>query len=119
MRGLHERGFIAGSQSLCVSRRSFGKMSASNSPLIGGAMRTALVLGVAAGLALCASSGAAQAPDGQALYRQYCRTCHGLTGTPPQQMLRIYSTLAPLDSTFLASRSQDSVVAVLRDGIGQ
>ena len=82
-------------------------------------MRTALVLGVAAGLALCASSGAAQAPDGQALYRQYCRTCHGLTGTPPQQMLRIYSTLAPLDSAFLASRSQDSVVAVLRDGMGQ
>jgi mono/diheme cytochrome c family protein len=34
-------------------------------------------------------------------------------------MLRIYNTLAPLDSAFLAGRSQDSLVAVLRDGIGQ
>lgn len=82
-------------------------------------MRTVLVLGVAAGLALCASPGAAQAPDGQALYQQHCRTCHGLTGTPPAQMLRIYTTLAPFDSAFLAGRSQDSVVVVLRDGIGQ
>ena len=82
-------------------------------------MRTVRVLGIAVGLALCASSGAAQTPDGQALYQQYCRTCHGPTGTPSPQMLRIYTTLAPLDSAFLAGRSQDSLVAVLRDGIGQ
>ena len=82
-------------------------------------MRTVRVLGIAVGLALCASSGAAQTPDGQALYQQHCRTCHGPTGTPSPQMLRIYTTLAPLDSAFLAGRSQDSLVAVLRNGIGQ
>lgn len=82
-------------------------------------MKTVLAVGVAVGLAVCASPGAAQAPDGQALYRQQCRTCHGPTGTPPPQMLRIYPTLAPLDSAFLAGRSEDSLVAVLRNGIGQ
>lgn len=61
----------------------------------------------------------AQAAAGEALYRQNCRACHGATGVPPQRMVAIYKTLAPLDSAFLAGRSEDSVAAVTRDGTGQ
>ena len=87
-------------------------------------MRTWLVAtAVAFSAALGSRSGAAQTPapppDGEALYRENCRACHGPSGVPPQRMVAIYKELAPLDSAFLALRSEDSVVAVLRDGIGK
>lgn len=85
-------------------------------------MRTSLVV---TALALCVAVGAAaqapaaQTPDGQALYRQHCRACHGATGVPPQRMLTLYKNLRALDSAFLAGRSEDSLVAVLRNGVGR
>lgn len=82
-------------------------------------MKIALVVGVALGLTAGAAAAAAQAPDGEVLYRQQCRACHGTTGAPPQRMRTLYKTLPTLDSTFLAARSDDSLVAVLRNGIGR
>lgn len=73
----------------------------------------------AAGARSAASQTPAQEPSGEALYRQHCRACHGPAGVPPQRMVAIYKELAPLDSAFLAGRSDDSLVAALRDGIGQ
>ncbi len=88
-------------------------------------MTTSVVIGAALGLVLAASTGAAQTPaatatpDGAALYRQHCKTCHGSTGTPPQRMLAKYKDLPTLDSAFIAARSDDSLVVVIRDGIGR
>lgn len=59
----------------------------------------------------------AQAPDGQALYREYCRVCHGLTGKPTDRARREFKRVATFaDPAFFAHRSQDSVVAILTSG---
>jgi mono/diheme cytochrome c family protein len=69
---------------------------------------------------LAPSNAAAQAPDGAALYRQNCRTCHGLRGTPPRSMVSVYPNLKAMgDSAFLRTRSVDSIAAVLRHGAGR
>ena len=61
---------------------------------------------------------AAPAPDGAALYTRLCSNCHGETGTPPEAMKRLFPAIVVLsDSTFLASLSADSIVAVLQ-GVG-
>jgi mono/diheme cytochrome c family protein len=61
----------------------------------------------------------AQAPDGQVLYRENCRSCHGATGVPTPRMAALYKNLAALDSAYLTGRSEDSIVAVLQSGIGR
>ena len=73
------------------------------------------------GLALALPIGlAAQAPDGQALYREHCRTCHGTTGAPTQRARTQYGKIPNLaDAAFLAGRSVDSLVAVLEHGSGK
>ena len=86
--------------------------------------RTLLGIGLIVGLGLGASNAAAQVPspppDGAALYRQNCRSCHGLKGTPPQRMVAVYPGLKAIgDSAFLRARSVDSIVAVLRHGVGR
>ncbi len=82
-------------------------------------MKIALVVGVALGLTAGPAAGAAQAPDGEVLYRQQCRACHGATGVPAQRMVTLYKNLRALDSAFFAGRSEDSVVAVLQHGAGR
>ena len=82
----------------------------------GGALVTAVLLAVGPG----ASRAAVQQPDGAALYRQHCRSCHGAAGTPTARMLTLYPKLKSLaDSTYLASLSLDSIVTVTRDGIAE
>ena len=62
---------------------------------------------------------AAQTPDGAAVYRQHCKTCHGGTGTPSQRMLGLYPKLKTLsDSTRMANLTVDSIVALVRKGAG-
>jgi mono/diheme cytochrome c family protein len=78
-----------------------------------------ITLGAVAGARTGAAQTPAPAPDGAALYQANCRACHGPSGVPPQRMVAIYKELAPLDSAFLAARSEDSLVAALRDGIGK
>lgn len=60
----------------------------------------------------------AQAPDGQALYKTHCRSCHGATGVPTPRMAAMYKNLLAIDSAYLAGRSEDSIVVVLAAGIG-
>jgi len=82
--------------------------------------RTLLGLGVILALAFGPSNALAQAPDGAALYRQNCRSCHGLKGVPPQRMMAIYPALKSLaDSAYLRGRSADSIAAVMRRGAGR
>ena len=81
---------------------------------------TQLIFSLAVVCALGAGRAAAQTPDGQALYREQCRTCHGATGKPTQRALGQYPKMPTLsDSTFLAARSVDSLGAVIRRGVGK
>jgi len=74
-------------------------------------------------LTLAPSTGAAQAPapDGAALYRQNCRSCHGLKGAAPQRMVTVYPKLPAsiADTAYLRTRSVDSIAAVIRHGAGR
>ena len=86
--------------------------------------RTLLGVGLAVTLALAPSNAAAQAaaaPDGATLYRQNCRSCHGLKGAPPQRMIAVYASLPKSigDAAFLQTRSVDSISAVIRNGAGR
>jgi mono/diheme cytochrome c family protein len=84
-------------------------------------MRTRYLAAVIGMLAVAgASRAAAQAPDGQALYRRECRSCHGANGVPPQRAREQYERIPTLsDSAFMARRTDDSIVAVLRRGLGR
>ena len=80
----------------------------------------AWAIGVALVLPLGARTAAAQAqaPDGAALYKTHCRSCHGATGVPTPRMAALYKNLLAIDSAYLAGRSEDSIVTVLAAGIG-
>ena len=79
-----------------------------------------LALGCALVLALGPRNAAAQTPDGQALYREHCRTCHGADGHPTKRALGQYKNIPTFaDSAFQAARSADSIVAVLQHGVGR
>lgn len=79
------------------------------------AKRTAIVIIVTILGSVVAA--AAQTPDGQALYREHCRSCHGAAGVPPQRARDQYRNIPSLaDSAFLAARSDDSLLVVLRRG---
>lgn len=83
-------------------------------------MRFAQVaVGFSVALVLGTGSAAAQAPDGQAVYREQCRNCHGAAGKPTQRALSQYKKIPTLDVAFLAGRSLDSIVAVLNHGAGR
>ena len=83
-------------------------------------IRVALVAGTFLALGLGASRAEAQQPDGAALYKQYCRSCHGAQGVPTQRMLSLYPKLKSLaDSAYLASLSIDSITTVTRDGMAE
>lgn len=87
-----------------------------------GARLTTLGIGLVAALSWGGATAAAQeaaAPDGAALYRQHCRSCHGGRGVPTQRMLTLYPTLKSLaDSAFLRTHSEAQIVTVLENGSG-
>jgi mono/diheme cytochrome c family protein len=73
-------------------------------------------VGCVALLAVGASAAAAQEPDGAALYREHCKECHGAAGRPTKQALEKYKDIKAFDAAFLAARSDDSLLAVLKHG---
>jgi mono/diheme cytochrome c family protein len=78
-------------------------------------LRVAIALAV--GGALGAANAAAQTPDGQALYRQNCRACHGGAGRPSSQMVAQFKNIPIIsDPAFLHARSDDSLVASISNG---
>jgi mono/diheme cytochrome c family protein len=80
----------------------------------------AFVAGAILALTWGSAVAAAQEPDGAALYRQSCRTCHGARGTPPARMTAIYPELKTIgDSAFAARMSTDAIVGVLQHGKGK
>lgn len=80
---------------------------------------TVFVVGIALSLTIGTRTAAAQAADGQAVYRQHCKTCHGATGTPTARMVGLYPKLKTLaDSALMAGLPVDSIVNLVRKGRG-
>jgi mono/diheme cytochrome c family protein len=77
-------------------------------------MRAFVLFGVLA--TAISTRAAAQAPDGKALYTEFCQKCHGARGTPPKTMKAKFEKIATFDAEFIAKRSDDSVVKVLVKG---
>ncbi|MBX9927799.1 MAG: cytochrome c [Gemmatimonadaceae bacterium] len=62
----------------------------------------------------------AQDPPGRALYLTNCKACHGVLGAPTKLSVKKYEKIPDLTAPlFWAGRSADSVVAVLRKGVGR
>lgn len=76
---------------------------------------------LAFGLAVVAASAsrplAAQADEGQTVYRKQCKACHGLNGTPPARALAKYKKIKIVgEEGFVSSLSEDSIVTILQKG---
>lgn len=78
-----------------------------------------LVVAVGLALALRPADPLTQEPDGAALYKKHCQSCHGASGVPSARMAALYSALKPLDSAFVAGLTTDSIIAGLRSGVGE
>lgn len=76
-----------------------------------------VVIGAALALTTGARTAAAQAADGQALYQQNCRKCHGATGTPTARMAEMYPELKPFSR--MTGVSADSIVTLMVNGAGE
>ncbi len=82
-------------------------------------MKRTLTIGLLLAASGILSRAAAQAPDGKALYDENCKKCHGVLGTPPKTMKAKYEKIATFNATFIAKRTDDSVVKVLTKGKGE
>lgn len=76
-----------------------------------------VVIGAALALTTGARTASAQAPDGQALFQQNCRKCHGATGTPTARMAEMYPELKPFSQ--MTGVSADSIVMLMVNGAGK
>ena len=80
------------------------------------------ILALALGLTLAGAVGGqellAQQADGLAVYKEECKSCHGINGVPPAREQAKYKKLKSLgDSGFVSGLSQDSIVTILKKGI--
>jgi mono/diheme cytochrome c family protein len=77
-----------------------------------------LALGVTLAMATGARPATAQAADGQSVYKEECKSCHGVNGVPPERERAKYKKLKTLgDSGFVSDLSTDSIVTILKKGI--
>ncbi len=80
--------------------------------------RVSITIATAISLAGHRNSAAAQQADGGAVYRQECKSCHGLNGIPPARAREQYKKIKAVgDGGFVAQLSADSIVAILKKGI--
>lgn len=74
-------------------------------------------LGVGLALSFVTHRALAQS-DGAAVYRQECKSCHGINGVPPARAKDQYKKIKTLgDGGFVSSLSVDSIVTILKKGI--
>ncbi len=82
-------------------------------------MRTPLLaLGLGVFLSLVTSRLVAQQADGQDVYKEECKSCHGVNGAPPERAKAKYKKIKALgEDGFVSKLSQDSIVTILTKGI--
>lgn len=82
-------------------------------------MRSAVVsVALFGALVVGARAVATQGPDGAALYKQDCATCHGANGAPAPAMGKALG-VPTFDAALFTKVSQDSMLAVLKNGSGK
>jgi mono/diheme cytochrome c family protein len=60
----------------------------------------------------------AEPVSGESVYKEECKSCHGLKGTPPARERKKYKKLKTFgDSGFVINLSVDSIVTILKKGI--
>jgi mono/diheme cytochrome c family protein len=60
----------------------------------------------------------AEPVSGESVYKEECKSCHGLNGTPPARERAKYKKLKAFgDSGFVVNLSVDSIVTILHKGI--
>lgn len=80
------------------------------------ALRVAFVIPILA--AASVSRLAAQAADGQAIYKEECKSCHGINGVPPERAVRQYSKIKSLgEGGFVSALAEDSIATLVKKGI--
>jgi mono/diheme cytochrome c family protein len=63
---------------------------------------------------------AAQQADGGTVYKQECKSCHGVNGAPPARAREQYQKIKTLGQDgFVSQLSVDSIVTILKNGIGK
>lgn len=84
-------------------------------------MKHALLLASAFGMMACSTPTLqGQQPDGQAIYRRECKSCHGVTGVPPARAKEQYAKIKTLGQDgFVACLTADSIVVILKKGLGK
>lgn len=59
-----------------------------------------------------------QPVSGESVYKEECKSCHGLNGTPPERAKAKYKKIKAIgESGFVSGLSQDSIVTILKKGI--
>jgi len=82
------------------------------------AVEKSLALGLALVAVAAATPLMAQQADGQGVYRENCKSCHGINGVPPEREQAKYKKLRSLgDSGFVSELPQDSIVTIVTKGI--
>jgi mono/diheme cytochrome c family protein len=77
-----------------------------------------MVLGAVFVVATVPQALLAQSSDGETVYKETCKSCHGINGVPPEREAKKYKKLKALgDSGFVVNLSQDSIVTILQKGI--
>ena len=80
-----------------------------------------VLMGTAAAAVLLAGvarRAVAQEADGQSVYKEECKSCHGVNGVPPARARQQYKKIKALgDDGFVAKLSTDSIVTLLKKGI--
>ncbi len=62
----------------------------------------------------------AQQAPGADVYKEECKSCHGLNGVPPARAREQYKKIKTLgDGGFVTALSVDSIVTILKKGIGK
>ena len=81
-------------------------------------IHTGLILAGALLTVIGVRTGAAQDPDGQAVFKENCKSCHGINGVPPEREKAKYAKLRTLgDSGFVSRLTVDSIIKIVTKGI--
>ena len=83
-------------------------------------LRVALGLGLAVPMLVhrLAAQDQSQKVDGPSIYKEECKSCHGINGAPPQRAKDKYKKIKTLgEENFVSGLSQDSIVTILKKGI--
>lgn len=77
-----------------------------------------LAVGIPILIIMSATARLSAQADGQAVYKEECKSCHGINGAPPERAVRLYPKIKALGvGGFVSALSEDSIVTILKKGV--